>query len=524
MARGGGVKTEFELKLIGAPVDIAALAASPALARRALGAARTVRLVSTYFDTVDGALAAAGISLRLREGAGGRLQTLKREKGGGSVSRREEEIALGEGEAFPQPVGDRKAATILAAAGDLILVARIIADRTTLSVKKGRTRIEAAFDVGRLEAWGEEGLSRAGPLAEAEFELIDGEAGDLFDLVAATLEENGGRLRLGGLAKADQARRLAAADIPPEPVVELKKKNDADDALAAALRAGAARIVELIPAIGELRLAEGVHQMRIALRRFRSLEATCRKSLKGKRLRRLARRARDFAAALGPARDWDVFLAETLPPLEKIAGEGEAGLAVLKARAEALRAAAWDEAAHLVVSPAFNLFALDLMRAGHLEEWRGEARKSLRLPAREFAAAALDARLAEAREAARRIDDPDPAARHALRIALKKLRYNAQSFRTLFPGDARKDYMARLARLQDDLGAVNDAAVAQRLANEAAIGQGKRAARASGFVAGFHAAAGAARAKAVSEDWRAFALMAPFWEPEEPARDMEQSS
>lgn len=523
MARGGGAKTEFELKLVGAPADIAALAASALITRNARGLAETVRLVSTYVDTADGALAAAGFSLRLREGAGGRLQTLKRDKGGGPVSRREEEIALGPDDAFPQPVVDDKAAGIIAA-GRLLPAARVIADRTTVLIEKDRTRIEAAFDRGRLEALGETGAARAGPLAEAEFELVAGAAGDLFDLVAKILEEGGGRLRLGGLSKVDQARRLAAADIAPETAVKLKTRDDAGDALAAALRAGAARIVELIPAIADLRLAEGVHQMRIALRRFRSLEATFRKGLKGKRLRRLARRARDFANALGPARDWDVFLAETLPPLEDMTDEEGAGLAILKARAETLRAEAWDDAARLVVSPAFNLFALDLMRAGHLEEWRKAAGEPLRRPASEFAAAALDRRLADARAAARRLDDPDPAARHALRIALKKLRYNAQSFRTLFPGPSRKDYMERLARLQEDLGAVNDAATAQRLANEAAIGQGRRAARASGFVAGFHAAAGAARAKQVGEDWRAFAEMAPFWRAQEADRRLEQSS
>jgi inorganic triphosphatase YgiF len=523
MAKGGGAKTEFELKLAGAPADIAALAASPITARQARGRAKTARLVSTYFDTAGGALAAAGISLRLRETAGGRLQTLKREKGGGAVRRREEEIALGAGAEFPQPVADEKAARIIARAGRLVPVARIVSDRTTLALEKGRTRIEAAFDLGRLEAWEEGALACAGPLAEAEFELAGGDPRDLFDLVAAILKESGGRLRLGALSKAGQARRLAAADIPPEPAVKLKEKDDAGDALAATLRGVAARIAELIPAISDLRLAEGVHQMRIALRRLRAIEQSCRKGLKIKALKGLARRAGDFAGTLGPARDWDVFLAETLPPLERSAGE-EAGLAALKARAEALRAAAWDEAARLVLSPAFNRFALDLVRAGHLEEWRSEAGKSLRQPARDFAAAALDARLAEAREAARKIDSPDPAARHPLRIALKKLRYNAQIFRTLFPGAARKDYMARLARLQDDLGAVNDAVIAQRLANEAAIGQGRKAARASGFVAGFHAAAGAARAKAVGEDWRAFAATAPFWRPEEEVRNLEKSS
>lgn len=510
-------KTELELKLAGAPGDVAALRSSSLFEEFARSGEGAARLVSTYYDTPDGALHSAGISLRLREGAGGRIQTLKREKGAGAVSRKEEEQALRPGETFPRPVQDRKAAKTLAGAEGLAPMSRVIADRWSVILDKDRTRIEAAFDIGRIEAWRGGAPFRVASLAEAEIELIDGEPKALFELAARIIEESGGRLRPSILAKAERAQRLAeeSPGIAPEPPVKLGGADDAAAALAAALIAVAARIVELIPAITELRLPEGVHQMRIALRRFRSLEQTFRRALKTKKLRRLARRARDFANALGPARDWDVFVDETLPPLETPGGDDE-GFLRLKARAEALRAAAWEKAAATIASPAFSGFALDLLKAAHLQSWRRKAGKGLRASARDFASAALDERLAAAREAARPIDSPDPAARHPLRIALKKLRYAAQAFRTLYPREARKAAMAALSRLQEGLGAVNDAVTAQRLANEAAMGQGKKAARASGFVAGFHAAAGEAKARAVGEDWRLFAATAPFWrEPEE---------
>ena len=505
-------KTELELKLTGAPGDVAALRRLPLIVGLAQGEGAAARLVSTYYDTPDASLRAAGISLRLRAGAGGPVQTLKREKGGGAVARTEEEQALCPGEAFPRPVQDRKAAKILAGAEGLAPVSRVIVDRWTVILEKGRARIEAAFDIGRIEVWRGGAPFRMAALAEAELELIDGEPEALFDLAARIVEESGGRLHPSVLSKAERAQRLAEerAGIPPEPSVRLDGGDDAADALASALAAVAARIVELIPAVTEMRLPEGVHQMRIALRRFRSLEQTFRKALKTKTLRRLARRARDVARALAPARDWDVFVDETLPPLEPPGG-GDEGFMRLKARAEALRAAAWERAAAAIASPAFSRFALDLLKAAHLQSWRGKARKGLHASARDFASAALDERLAEARAAARSIDSPDPAARHPLRIALKKLRYAAQAFRALYQRGARKDYMAALSRLQDGLGAVNDAVTAQRLANQAAMGQGNEAARASGFLAGFHAAAGEAKAAAVGEDWRLFAATAPFW-------------
>lgn len=527
MAKGGErSKLEIELKLVGAPGDVAALRHSPLIEAVARGEERAARLVSTYYDTLDGALRAAGVSLRLREGAGKRLQTMKCEtKGRGAVARIEEERALAFGEAFPAVVKDPKAAKLIAGARRLDPVARISVDRWTRCLENGPTRIEAAFDIGRLEAWRAGVPAHAGPIAEAELELIEGEPRDLFDLAAAILIESRGCLRPGIFSKAEQAQRLGQrqTEIAPEAVIKLTGKDDAADALAIALRAIAARIAEVEPAVTELRLAEGVHQMRVALRRLRSLERTYRDDLKTNELRGLARAARGFASELGPARDWDVFLSETLPPLER-AGEELEGLREIRARGDALRAAAWERARQTIASPDFAEFTLELMAAGHLEAWRCKARKCLAEPARAFAAAALDERLAEAEEAALTIDSPDPAACHPLRIALKKLRYTAQTFSTAFPRRARKPYMAALSRLQDDLGAVNDAVTAQRLANDAALGQGRNAARASGFIAGFHAAAGRARAEAVGEDWRAFAATAPFWRDKEERALTEESS
>lgn len=530
MAKDGPwAKTELELKLVGAPRDVAAVKASRVIANYAEsqpGPPR--RLVSTYYDTGDGSLRKAGIALRLREGAGERLQTIKRSKGDSAISRREEEQRLQPGDAFPRPTGMRKAAKIIAEAKGLAPVSRILSDRTIVNLEVGKTRIEAAIDLGRVEAWRKGAPWRSAPLAEAELELIEGDPAALFDVAAKLIEESGGRLRPGALTKAEQAQRLCrrSAEIVAESPVRLDADADAGEALAATLRSIGARVIDVAPAIIDMRLPEGVHQMRIALRRLRSVERIYRPALASKSLRALARRARDFADALGPARDWDVFLEDTLTPLARAARDepgGEEGFAALAAHAGALRAEAWERAASVIGSADFGRFSLDLLEAGHLEGWRRKAKKGLKSSARDFAAHALDGLLEDAREAARAIDSDDPAARHPLRIALKKLRYAAQTFRSLYKGDARKTYMAALSRLQEDLGAVNDAVTAQRLANEAAMGQGKLAAHAAGFICGFHAAAAEVKAAAVGEDWRAFAAAEPFWREAEDHPDAEDS-
>src|SRR3546814_13861942 len=53
--------------------------------------------------------------------------------------------------------------------------------------------------------------------------------------------------------------------------------------------------------------------------------------------------------------------------------------------------------------------------------------------------------------------------RHAVRIALKKLRYAVGFFQTLLSGRRVRAYGQAVKRLQTDLGRVNDRAVAQRL-------------------------------------------------------------
>jgi CHAD domain-containing protein len=56
----------------------------------------------------------------------------------------------------------------------------------------------------------------------------------------------------------------------------------------------------------------------------------------------------------------------------------------------------------------------------------------------------------------------DDAAWHAMRISAKRLRYSVEQLREAIGDDAANDAIARLVRVQDSLGAMNDAAVAAR--------------------------------------------------------------
>jgi CHAD domain-containing protein len=251
--------------------------------------------------------------------------------------------------------------------------------------------------------------------------------------------------------------------------------------------------------------------MRVVLRRLRAIERIYRRYLRSDEIAGLAARAKALANALGPARDWDVFLDETLPAALE-ADYAPERLRELKARAEMKRAEGWAHAVRVISSPDFARFLIDLLAAGVLQDWRKGAKKKLARPVSEFAPAVLDRVLAKAFRVGEDVKgSTDLAARHPLRIALKKLRYPVQLFRDLYPKSLRKPYMSALSELQDAFGAVNDAVVAQHLADEAAKGGGEGAMRAAGFISGYKAAEAREAAKKIDAAFQAFEKMTPFW-------------
>ena len=81
---------------------------------------------------------------------------------------------------------------------------------------------------------------------------------------------------------------------------------------------------------------EGVHQMRVAIRRLRSAFSVFGRLIDPAQRAWLSDEAKTIVNGLGPARDWDVFLAELLAPV-RAARQDDAGLSRLAAAAEAAR-------------------------------------------------------------------------------------------------------------------------------------------------------------------------------------------
>ena len=181
--------------------------------------------------------------------------------------------------------------------------------------------------------------------------------------------------------------------------------------------------------------------------------------------------------ALGPARDLEVLIQESIAPLQA-AQPQRRELAALRGRIEVQRRQGLRLARLAVQSERYRRFVLAtaLWLAGG--GWRTRRGKVAALRARRIVGLArqiLDERTAELRRKFRRIDRLSARQRHKLRIAAKKLRYATEYFSSLFTKRQRqarrKRFSAVLKSLQDDLGKLNDITVHGRIAKAAAARQ-----------------------------------------------------
>lgn len=265
---------------------------------------------------------------------------------------------------------------------------------------------------------------------------------------------------------------------------------------------------------------ESIHQMRVALRRLRAGVSLIRRGVRSEALEAAGARAKAIAATLGEARNLDVFR-EMLADESFASMEEEPSFYALLDALECRRASAHDAVRRLIASRETTQFVLDLRAALAARDWsavEGETPESAGLDtsaahtARDFAVASLDRLHRKAMKKSRKLASLTPEKRHEARIALKKLRYAAEFFETLFDErrEARK-YQRRCASVQDSLGASNDLAMAERLLREIDDGLAKGAWPASSFVAGWYAHA----QDAESSDWKraekCLGKLKPFW-------------
>jgi inorganic triphosphatase YgiF len=488
--------SEVELKLRVRPEHLRRLAAAPVLAR---SRAKSRTLETVYFDTADLRLHHAGTVLRVRRDGRRYLQALKSAGHGAALQRREEAEAPVAGARPDLARLRRRFPTLEADELRPVFVSRV--QRTTRRVNG----VEIAVDKGEIRT--PDGAAE--PVSEIELELKSGAPQAVFALALALADSV--PVALETRTKSDRGYALAG-NRPAGAVHAVPLKLRREATAAEAVRAIFRRCLDHLTANQALALdaadAGSVHQMRVALRRMRSALGLLRALLPEAERKSLAAEAKWLAALLGAARDQDVFLSETLAPVRAAFPEDPA-LAALGAAAEAVRTEAQAALRQALESPRYTRFVL---RLGIFIESAASAGEE---SASTLAARLLDKRARQAKRLGKGFRKLDLERRHELRIALKKLRYAAEFFRSLFPATRSRRYLKRLTALQTGLGRANDLETARRVLDgfvaAAAPEDRLPLTAAAGRVVGWHARAIAQAETALVAEWRGFAAADPFW-------------
>jgi inorganic triphosphatase YgiF len=258
---------EIELKFQVAPQDLRRLKASRVLHGHNCKPAKPQNLVSVYFDTTKHKLRKNGVSLRVRRSGDERLQTVKTEGSAGAFSRGDWEHTI-DGDAPDlrkvrgtalEPLLTKKVKR------NLRPIFATHVRRTSVAVRKNGSHIEVALDEGQIRAG-----RKSAAIDEVELELKHGNPQDLIKLARAIGDLVPATLALK--SKSERGYDLVV-NKPPQVVwdqkIELQSGLSTGDAFRIIGRSVLRHISAQEPAV-RASAAEGVHQMRVGLRRLRA--------------------------------------------------------------------------------------------------------------------------------------------------------------------------------------------------------------------------------------------------------------
>ncbi len=413
--------------------------------------------ITTYYDTAELDLRREGTTLRVRRRGDRLIQTLKTSGGEGVASDRGEwewdvESDLPDvGRLHDTP----RAHLVERLDGALRPVFRTDIARTTRMLDGvGGARVEVALDEGQIIAGG-----AREPVSELELELKAGSDPAALYHLALDIHARV-PLSLAGESKAARGYRLfdgETASASKAPRVKLTAGISVADGFR---RISGNALAHMIAntCLAERGDPEGIHQVRVSLRRLRAALLLFKLHLDRAESGLFGDALRALGRVLGQARDWDVFVLETLADAAREQpGAGWPG--ELARAAEGRRARSHAEAAEALEGSAFTHLVLSF--AAWVEDGvRNPALlgdKAMRKKLKKIAPEMLDSVHRKARARGRGIEHLGEEQLHALRKSLKKLRYDAEFLEGLYEHDEVKRYRKHCERLQELLGRFNDA-------------------------------------------------------------------
>ena len=286
------------------------------------------QLNAVYVDTPKFDLAKSRAGLRLRRESGFWVQTLKTELNDGvrqEWTHRHPRMAAGQLPAIsalglPQTKAEQAKCTKalnLALAQPEQLEAKFSVEvrRTTWVFRQGRSTIELALDLGRIQASNRQSTV----IQEVELELKSGQEKDLWVALKDLVAHLGPGFQIEPRSKAQRGYGLWQEKFlrPSKVSVELAKRADPSQAMRAHLRSAITELAQWLQMVQVSDDPEGIHQSRVNLRRIRTVLKLLRMVSPSPQLTELSVRTGQLAARLGELRNLDVTLERFWSPMVK---------------------------------------------------------------------------------------------------------------------------------------------------------------------------------------------------------------
>jgi len=459
---------EIELKLHATSAQLKRLRTAPWLNRYACGPGRLQRLNSTYYDTDELTLRGHRAALRIRNVGDHFVQTFKAEDEArrSGLGRLEWECVL------KKPKLDLKHAhmsetggfRLKKLSGFLKPVFETRVRRYATPLRYHGSELELAIDEGEINA-----RRRRLPIHEIEIELKRGKANHVIAVgskIAKKLKASYGsttKAERGYVLRENEAGRPSRAqDIF---LAQHAKTGEAFKVIAmSCLRHFTANRDAVLG--GE---QEGVHQMRVGLRRLRAAVSIFKKMLRGPETTVIKSQLKWLTEELGPARDMEVLADEAISPMLDKSPVPKA-VEVLRTDIMRRRDAGMKRAQRAIQSESYRKLVLETVFWINCGRWTKSRAAGRTLPIRRFVTQELNRRTKTILRKLGRVEKLSPLQRHKLRIAIKKLRYAIDYFRSLFHAKKRyHKFAVTLENLQASLGKLNDIRVHGELAKAYAM-------------------------------------------------------
>jgi inorganic triphosphatase YgiF len=513
-----GVSRELELKFALTREQLARLNADPVLKLLRQGKPKTRTLHSIYFDTPDFRLHDAGYTLRLRRVGRTWRQTVKSGVGvhGGVSHPVEIETVVKADRIDLEQIQDKRVRVGLRQLlGDSQLspVFETVVQRTEHQLKTAEgCAAELALDNGVIRA----GASEM-PVCEAEMELKAGPPQGLLPLVSKLF--TGERLKLAGESKAEAGYRLLGklVDEPLQPLKarlpEFARDSCAGDALLKAVATAVEQILHNWQVVLDSPDPEGPHQMRVGLRRLRSLLQVFKPVVKKAELPDFAGRSRNLSDLVSRLREADVLIDGLIGPLDAEGGKHTPVKPLINVMSTARETARADLRSTLGAPEQMQAQLEIALLPAFLAESVADTRAAQR-PMKKLARKALAKSWRKVEERAVGIDRLTEEERHELRKRLKMLRYAVEFVSPLYPEKKVARFLTRLEHLQDLFGYMNDVFEVRKLAGMSPdpAWEKPEVQRAIGLVIGWHTAHAEDAWHNARRIWKELKSTPRFWE------------